>query len=65
MLALYLLAVPAAMLWARRCVGQSPRKLVKLGATALLITVITATVGIAEVAATSATTTGSRAVTWR
>jgi hypothetical protein len=54
MLPLYFVAVLAAMLIARRWVGHNRGTLVKLGATALLITVISAGVGIAEVAASSA-----------
>src|SRR6202040_2497088 len=54
MLPLYVLAVLAAVLLARRWAGQSRRTLVKLGATALLITLISSVVCIAEVAASSA-----------
>ena len=54
MLPLFALAVLAAMLLARRLVGNSRRKLVKVSATALLIVVISGAVGISEVAASSA-----------
>lgn len=54
MLPLYLLAVLGAVLIARRWVGQSRRRLVEFGATALLIVVFSSAVAVAEVAASSA-----------
>lgn len=54
MLPLFFLAVLGAVLLARRWVGQGHRRLVKLGATALLIVVFSSGVAIAEVAASSA-----------
>jgi len=54
MLPLFVLAVVAALVLARRWFGNSRSRLVKFGATALLIMLITSAVGIAEVAASSA-----------
>lgn len=54
MLPLFFLAVLAAMLLARRWVGQGHRSVVKFGTTALLIVLFTSGVAIAEVAASSA-----------
>jgi len=54
MLPLFFLGVLAAVLLARRWLGQRRSRLLKVGATALLITVIGSAIGIAETAASSA-----------
>src|SRR3954451_12267956 len=54
MLPLYFLGVVLALVLARRLFGRSRSRLLKFGATALLITVIGSAVGIIEVAASSA-----------
>jgi hypothetical protein len=54
MLPLYILGVVLALVLARRLFGRSPSRLLKFGATALLVTVIGSAVGIIEVAASSA-----------
>jgi len=54
MLPLFVLAVLAAVMVARRLVGQSQRPLVKVGTTALLIVLFTSALSISEVAASSA-----------
>lgn len=54
MVPLYLLAVLAALLMARRLVGQRHGKVVKFGTTALLIVLLSSAVATAEVATSSA-----------
>jgi len=54
MLPLYFLGVVLALVLARRLFGRSRSRVLKLGATALLITVVGTAVGITEVAASSA-----------
>ena len=54
MVPLFFLGVLAAVLLARRWFGHRRSRLVKVGAVALLITVIGSAIGIAEVAASSA-----------
>jgi len=54
MLPLFVLAVLAAVMVARRYVGQRRGTLVKVGATALLIVLFTSALSIAEMAASSA-----------
>jgi len=53
-LPLFFVAVLAAMLLARRWFGRSRSRLLRVGATALLITVFGTAIGIAETAASSA-----------
>ena len=54
MVPVYVLAVLAAVLMARRLVGQGHGKVVKFGTTALLIVLLSSAVATAEVAASSA-----------
>src|SRR3954447_4382048 len=54
MLPLYFLGVVLALVLARRLVARSRSRLLKFGATVLLVTVIGSAVGIVEVAASSA-----------
>jgi len=54
MLPLFFLAVLAAVLLARRWFGNSRKRLVKFGGTALLIVLLTSAVAFAEVTASSA-----------
>jgi hypothetical protein len=54
MVPLYVLAVLAAVLMARRLVGQGHSKIVRFGTTALLIVLLSSAVATAEVAASSA-----------
>jgi len=54
MLPIYVAAVVGAAVIARRLVGRHRSALAKFGATALLVTVVSCGVGIAEVAASSA-----------
>jgi hypothetical protein len=54
MLPLYFFGVVLALVLARRLFGRSRSRLVKLGATALFITVVGTAVGLTEVAASSA-----------